>query len=42
MVEMNPLEVIEECIEKAKATTDRDLIAHILAETLGVLQNRQY
>lgn len=38
MAEINPLELIEECIEKARATTDRDLIAHILAETLGVLQ----
>jgi hypothetical protein len=38
MAEMNPLEVINECIEKAKATTDRDQIAHILAETLGILQ----
>jgi hypothetical protein len=38
MAEMNPLEVIEECIEKAGATTDRDLIAHILAETLAALQ----
>jgi len=38
MAEMNPLEVINECIEKAKATTDRDLIAHILAETLAALQ----
>jgi len=38
MAEMNPLEVIEECIEKAKATTDRDLVAHILAETLAALE----
>jgi len=38
MAELNPLEVIEECIEKAKATTDSDLVAHILAETLATLQ----
>lgn len=38
MAEMNPLEVIEECMEKAKAMTDRDQIAHILSETLGILQ----
>jgi hypothetical protein len=38
MAAMNPLEVINECIEKAKATIDRDLIAHILGETLGILQ----
>jgi hypothetical protein len=38
MAEMNPLEVINECVEKVKATTDRDQIAHILAETLGILQ----
>jgi hypothetical protein len=35
---MNPLEVIAECLEKAKATSDREKIAHILAETLGALQ----
>ncbi len=28
MPEINPIEVIAECIEKCKATTDRDLIAH--------------
>ena len=38
MAELNPLEVINECIEKAKATTDREQIGHILAETLGTLQ----
>jgi len=38
MAEMNPLEVINQCIEKAKATTDREQIAHILAQTLGTLQ----
>jgi hypothetical protein len=38
MAEMNPLEVINECIEKVKATTDREQIAHILSETLGILQ----
>jgi len=38
MAEMNPLEVIAECIEKAKATTDRERIGHILAETLATLQ----
>ena len=38
MAEMNPLEVINEGIEKAQATADRDLVAHILAETLATLQ----
>jgi hypothetical protein len=38
MPEMNPLEVIAECLEKIKATSDREQIAHILAETLGALQ----
>ena len=38
MAEMNPFEVINECIEKIRATTDREQIGHILSETLGILQ----
>ena len=38
MPEMNPIEVIAECIEKCKATTDRDVIAHCISEALGFLQ----
>jgi len=38
MPEINPIEVIAECIEKCKATTDRDLIAHCVSEALGFLQ----
>jgi hypothetical protein len=38
MPEMNPMEVIAECIEKCKATTDRDVIAHCVSEALGFLQ----
>ena len=38
MAEMNPLEVINQCIEKVRTTTDREQIGHILAETLGFLQ----
>ena len=38
MPEINPLDVIEECIEKVKATTDQEKIGHILAETLATLQ----
>jgi hypothetical protein len=38
MAEMNPLEIINECIEKIRATTGREQIGHILAETLGILQ----
>ena len=38
MPEINPIEVIAECIEKCKATTDRDLIAHCISEALGFLQ----
>jgi hypothetical protein len=37
MPEINPIEVIAECIEKCKATTDRDLIAHCISEALGFL-----
>jgi hypothetical protein len=36
--EINPLAVIAECIEKAKATTDPELISGYIAEALGVLQ----
>ncbi len=38
MPEINPIEVIAVCIEKCKATTDRDLIAHCISEALGFLQ----
>jgi hypothetical protein len=38
MPEINPLDVIAECIEKCKATTDREQIAHYVAEALGLLQ----
>ena len=38
MAEINPIELIAECIEKCKATTDRDRIAHYLSEALGFLQ----
>jgi hypothetical protein len=38
MSEMNPIEVVAECIEKCKATTDRDMIAHCVSEALGFLQ----
>jgi len=30
--------VITQCIEKSKATTDRDQIAHLVSEVLGFLQ----
>ncbi|MGH7094252.1 MAG: hypothetical protein ACREFB_12045 [Stellaceae bacterium] len=38
MAEMNPLEVIAECLKRAKATGDRETIGHIVAETLAALQ----
>jgi hypothetical protein len=38
MPEINPIEVIAECIDKCKTTTDRDLIAHCISEALGFLQ----
>jgi len=38
MPEINPIEVIAECIEKCKATTERDLIAHYISEALGFMQ----
>jgi hypothetical protein len=38
MPEINLLAVIAECIEKAKATTDQELIGDYIAEALGVLQ----
>ena len=38
MPEMNPIEVMAECIEKCKATTDRDVIAYCVSEALGFLQ----
>ena len=38
MAEINPLDVIAECIDKCKSTTDREQISHYIAETLGFLQ----
>jgi len=38
MPEMNSIEVMAECIEKCKATTDRDVIAHCVSEAVGFLQ----
>jgi hypothetical protein len=38
MSEINPIEIVAECIEKYKATTERDLIAHYVSETLGFMQ----
>src|ERR1700732_130940 len=38
MPEINPLAVIAEGIEKAKATADQELINDYITETLGVLQ----
>jgi hypothetical protein len=38
MAEVNPMAVIAECIEKAKATTDQELIGDYIAEALGTLQ----
>ena len=38
MPEINPIVVIAECVEKCKATSDRDVIAHCISEALGFLQ----
>ena len=38
MPEPSPIEVIAECIEKCKATADREKIAHYISEALGFLQ----
>ena len=38
MPEINPIEVIADCVEKSKLTTDRDVIAHYISEALGFLQ----
>jgi hypothetical protein len=38
MPEINPIEVVAECIEKCKATTGHEQIAHYISETLGLLQ----
>jgi nitroreductase len=38
MPEINPLEVIEECVRECLRTTDRERLAHILSETLSNLQ----
>ena len=36
--EINPLDVISECIDRCKGTNDREQIAHYIAEALGFLQ----
>ena len=38
LAETNPLDIIAECIGKCKSTTDREQIAHYIAEALGFLQ----
>jgi hypothetical protein len=38
MAEVNPIVVIAECIEKAKGTTDQELIVDYITEALGALQ----
>jgi hypothetical protein len=38
MPEINPLAVIAECIRRAKATTDQELISDYIGEALGILQ----
>ena len=38
MAEPNPMAVIADCIEKAKATSDQELIGNYIAEALGDLQ----
>jgi hypothetical protein len=38
MAEVNPMAVITECIDKAKATSDQKLIGDYIAEALGALQ----
>lgn len=38
MAEMNPMEVIAECLRRVKATGDREMIGHVVAETLANLQ----
>ena len=38
MAEVNPIVAIAKCIEKAKGTTDQDLIGDFIAEALGALQ----
>jgi hypothetical protein len=40
MPDINPLVVIAECIEKAKATTDPELISDYIAEALSVVRLR--
>jgi hypothetical protein len=42
MPEINPLAVIAECIEKAKATTDQELINDYIAESPWGLADRQH
>jgi hypothetical protein len=38
MPEPNPMVVVDDCIEKSKATTDPELVSKYIAEALGVLQ----
>jgi hypothetical protein len=38
MADPNPMAVIDDCIEKSKATTDQELIGDYIAEALGDLQ----
>jgi hypothetical protein len=38
MTDPNPMTVIADCIEKAKATADQELIGDYIAEALGDLQ----
>jgi hypothetical protein len=38
MPETNPTAVIADCIDKAKATDDQEMIADYVSEALGVLQ----
>lgn len=38
MSELNPTEVIADCIERSKATADPELIGDYISEALGTLQ----
>jgi hypothetical protein len=38
VAEINPLDVIAECVDTCKRTNDREKIAHYIAEALGFLQ----
>ena len=37
MPEINPIEVVATCIEKSKATTNREQVAHYISEVTGLL-----